>query len=512
MTSENNLDKFWSGIFWSIASVIFRLVISIGSSVIFVRYLGDKGYGQIVVLADFVSICIVLVSFGLGVAQTRIIPQLYISKEYGQIKDVTVKLFVFRIVASIITVIAFYLNFDLLKNNLFIGIDNELIKIALMLIIVQMITTCFRGGLEVTYNQKIVSIGDISGLIFRLVLALPVILFNLGILWFFITQLFADIYMMLLYGNTFNRKVWKSIKSAQRSLYHGKIWSVGIISMFILLFGKCLGKEMDTQLLSYRLGEAALSEITIYSICFMLVMRSLSFIGIGVGSVSNLTQAMMSELVKKEDYIGLKRIYNTQLQLYYFISIPLIFGSFVISEKLLIAMYGNLFHSRGIICFLLFLFFGGTVINFANYPLLFSCGMENKIFKIRAIWGGMNALCSFYLARYGAIGVTLATGICLVGIAVFETFLVNKKIGLEIPWAFFVKIIMSSAVMSFVMYLTLHVIPFNSLYWSVVIAILLGVVILYISMRFFKPLYKDSVLDSDVVRGPIKNFLLSISG
>ena len=175
------------------------MIVGIGSSIIFIRYLGDKGYGAVIVMADFITLFIVLLSMGLGVVQTRVLPQLFVQKEYGKAKDVILKTFIVRIgLASIIPILLYFCSPYLLKY-IYVGIPDKLLWVALCIIPVQMCISCLRGTLEVTFNQKYVSFWDVSGLVVRLLAVVPVILLDMGIVWFFVTQLLSDIYLLFVY-------------------------------------------------------------------------------------------------------------------------------------------------------------------------------------------------------------------------------------------------------------------------------------------------------------------------
>ncbi len=510
-SSAKLYEKYWSGTAWLLVSVVFRLVLSIGSSILFVRYLGDKDYGKITVLADFISIAIVFVSFGLGVAQTRVVPQLYAQELYGEVRDVTIKLISYRFLASALLALVLLFYKDVAIKTLFNGIDERLYLVMVALLLVQMISTCLRGALEVTYHQKAVSLGEMSSLTFRLALALVVIYFDLGIIVFFVTQLVADVYAVILYSYVFNKEVWKKLSDAVRAAYTGPLWRVGLISMCILFAGKCLGKEMDTQILLFRLHEAAFTEIAVYSISFLIVSRALSFVGVGVGGISNLTQSVMSEFKQKNDMAALNSIYISQLKMYYFISIPLIFGSLAVAERLLVVMYGSSFVGQGLICTLLFLFLGGTLINVVNYTVLFSCGLEMRILLSRFIWGVINAALSFYMAKYGALGVTIATGVSLIGLALYETVLVFRILNPQMPMLFFCKVVAGSAIMA----LAMHVLQYFDQSFNqkvlVVLVIVSGMVVFYLMMLLLKPLEMSYIHGSKLKMGLLKKMLLSIA-
>lgn len=485
----NSLEKYWQGLSWSLAAVLFRVFIGIGSSIVFVRYLGSKDYGTVVLMADFVTIAIVVFSMGLGVVQTRILPPLFVSEKYGQAKDFIFKSFTFRIGLSLIASFLIYSRSSFFIENIYPGVSHELMVIALLIIPIQMTGTCLKGLMEVTYRQKIVGIGDVSGLLVRLLLVVPVIIFDLGVIWFFLTQLFADFYIAVLYMVIFRKYIWKKIKAAPRELFKGRIWSFGIIMMLTLLANKFLGKEMDTQILSFRLHESGLPEIAIYSISFMLVQRSLSFIGIGSGGVNNLNQSIASELVALQDMRALRKIYQGQVKLYYFIIIPLIAGSFVLAEPILTIMYGNYFRGSGNTCAILFLGIGVTVVNYINYPILFAFGYERFLLFCRAFFGIINVLLSLYLSTHGAFGVAAATGLSLLGIAIVESFFVKRVLSFRLDASFFMKTIFCSLIMMvsiYYLYYVLHLLP-NLPIANLLLSILLGIVSYFSLMFFVKP-------------------------
>lgn len=484
-------QKYWHGLSWVIFAVFFRIVFGIGSSIIFVRYLGDTGYGAVVVMADFVTLAIVLLSMGLGVAQTRILPQLFVQKEYGKAKDVIIKTFSVRIVLSIVVVLVLYKYTPLLVDHVYHGIPEALLKIAYVLIPVQMVVFCLRGTLEVTFHQKEVSLGSIRALVVRLGCVVPVILLDLGIVWFLFTQLLADLYLLVVYGRCFIKQVWHKVRKVNRQRYRGKLYSLGFIMMLTLLSNRFLGKEMDTQILSFRLHETGLAEVAVYSISFMLVLRSLSFIGVGSGSASNLSQSMISELVESKNVKAISSMYTCQLQVFYFIAIPLIAGSFLFAEAFLILMYGESFAGSGRVCTVLFLGVGGTVINYINSPMLYGFGKERLLLGSRAFFGVLNVVLSYILAAEGAFGVAAATGICLLGIALYESSVVRNLVRIHFPWTFFAKVILGSLLMVVTTSCFFFFFPPASSIINILVGIIAGGGIFMLIMVLLKPLDKQ---------------------
>ncbi|MGC9195159.1 MAG: oligosaccharide flippase family protein [Syntrophobacteraceae bacterium] len=505
--SESSLDKYWRGLFWSISSFAIRFTIGIGSSILFVRYLGDTGYGAVVVMADFVTLSIVLLSQGLGVVQTRVVPQLFVQNELGMVKDFLYKVFMIRIALSLIASLLLYPFIPWLHAKLFPEVNSSLLVVALVLIPVQMTWTCFRGTLEVTYHQKELVFTDVAGLIFRLLAAAPVIYFDLGVVWFFGTQVFTDLFLTLLYGYLFRVKVWARIADAARIKFKGKMWSVGWIMMLVLFSGKLLGKEMDTQILSYRLKAAALPEIAIYTISFYFVVRCLALIGSADGGIANLTQSIMSELVHIEDFKGLRTLYSSQLQIYYFFAIPLALGGWVLSERILTLMYGASFAGGGNVCGLLFMVFGWTIISKLNYPMIYSLGREKSLLVERTLWGYLNVVGSYYLAPWGAIGVASATGLCMVGMCVCETLWVRRLISPSYPIRFMLKILGGALLMAVLVALFIKDAPFNSQLLNLLGAVVIGTIVFGASQVALKPICKSDVESSRLFSGPIRKAL-----
>ncbi len=54
-----------------------------------------------------------------------------------------------------------------------------------------------------------------------------------------------------------------------------------------------------------------------------VILSIVSFLGLGVGGVINLSPSMMSELNELGNIKGIRSIYTVQIQIFYFISIPL---------------------------------------------------------------------------------------------------------------------------------------------------------------------------------------------
>lgn len=489
---EETYKKFFNGLFWTLLSVFFQVVVGIGTSIIFVRYLGDTGYGSVIVMADFVTMMIVCLSFGLGAMQTRVLPQLIVKKAYGESKDVIYRSYKFRIGLSIVASVMLFIILPKIQT-IYIGIPTNLIKVALALVPIQMTIFCLRGTLEVTFHQKVVSIGNMTSIVFRFVFALPVIIYDLGIVWFFLTQLLSDLCLLAYFINMFSRRIIPLLKGAIRKRYKGKFYSLAFIMFLTLLSSRFLGKEVDTQILLFKLHDAGLAQVAIYSIAFMFVYRALSFVGIGQGGVSNLSQAMMSELVEEKKFEMVISIYLTQIQIYYSIVIPLIAGAFVFGEPILVMMYGKEFIGIGKICFILFSGFGISVVNYINYPVAYAFGLEKRILFGRIIFGFINLILSIVLASKGALGVASATGLCLCGIAIVESIYVKRLIFYKIPWEFILKILSGTTAMMIISIYLYKLISENITVLKLIITVIISASIYFIFLFILKPLNKKIV-------------------
>ena len=435
-----NVTKYWSGLAWSIGSSVARLLVSVGSSILFVRYLGDAGYGSVIVMADLVTLLLVLLSFGLGVVQTRELPQLLAKGRKGEARDFIVRVMSIRVGWSLAGSVALLLASGWLRRTIYRGVPGGLLVVAAALFPVQMLSTCFRGTLEVTYHQKQVTLVDVLGLLARVILAVPVMVFDWGVVAFFWTQVFADGLVAVIYGAQFRRAVWAQVRGEPRKAFDEGFLKAGLGMMVLLLASSFIGKELDTQLLSFRLGGTSLPEIAVYSVSFMFASRSLSFVGVGSGGVANLTQAIMSELKIKGLIDDMRSLYESQLNIFYFISTPLVIGGAFLGEALLEMMYGRAFAGRGLVFGLILAGFGGTVIRTLNPAVLYAFRKDRLVIRSRVCWGLLNAIGSYSLAPHGAAGVALATAICMYGVAVTETIMVWRHIHFRIEPAYFLKL------------------------------------------------------------------------
>lgn len=444
-------------------------------------------------MADLVTLLLILFSFGLGVVQTRELPQLLAQGRRAEARDFLVRIISVRIAASLVGALGLLLLSDRLRLTLYQGVPSGLLVVAAALLPTQMLSTCFRGALEVTYHQKQVTLVDVVGLVARVGLAVPVIVFDWGVVAFFWTQVLADVSVALIYAVQFRKAVWSQVRREGRITFQENYFRAGLGMMTLLLASSFIGKELDTQLMSLRLGALSLPEIAVYSVSFMFASRCLSFVGVGSGGVANLTQAIMSELKVKRLFEDMRSLYESQLCIFYFISTPLVIGGALLGETLLEMMYGKAFSGRGAVFGLILAGFGGTVIRTLNPAVLYAFRKDRLVLTSRVCWGLLNGIGSFVLAPHGATGVALATAICMYGVAVTETVMVWRELRFHVKVAYFAKLIAASLLMCGAFVMTARAVSGLPKLLALSLGGFVGLAGYYVAMVAMKPISRASL-------------------
>lgn len=507
----STINKFWNGVFWSYSTLFFKLVVGLGSSIIFVRYLGASDYGLVVVLMDFLMLVAILLSGGLGIIQSRVLPRLIALEEFGQARSFLQRINGYRMfIATTISVLG-YLNLDWIQATLFPAMQRELLIAVLLSIPVQMLGTCMRGALEVTFQQKLTNLADLASLVLRLVNVLPVIYFELGVVAFFFANLLTDVIVTFFFVNAARTRVWVRYMQTAVKPYTGPIWVAGGTMMLIMFSSQLLGKEIGTQMLSLRLGEQAPEVVTLYSLAFVLVSRCLLFTGIGGSGLTNLTQAALSEMKTNGDEEAVRSLYAYQLQMYSFIAFPMMVGGAVVGPDVLTLMYGDLGFKQSALIPITFVLLLPLMLMNVNYTLLFVYEREKFLLLNRVFWGGLNAGLCYHFAIYGAFGVVGCTASCLVLCVITETIVARRSLNLRIPVRFLAKICAAATLMA-VALISCHQTLQDSSVWIRLLADLtVGVVGYGLSLYLLSPFNREQINNSTLIQGAPKRLLLQLA-
>lgn len=507
----STINKFWNGVFWSYSTLFFKLVVGLGSSIVFVRYLGASDYGLVVVLMDFLMLVAVLLSGGLGIIQSRVLPRLITREEFGQARSFLQRINGYRMAIATSVSILGYLNLDWIQATLFPAMPRELLIAVLLSIPVQMLGTCMRGALEVTFQQKLTNLADLSALVLKLVNVLPVIYFDLGVVWFFFANLLSDVIVTVFFVHAARTRVWLRYMKTQLVPYTGPIWLAGATMMLIMFSSQLLGKEIGTQMLSLRLGEQAPEVVTLYSLAFVLVSRCLLFTGIGGSGLSNLTQAALSEMKTNGDDAAVRSLYTYQMQMYSFIAFPMMIGGAVVGPDVLTLMYGDLGFKQSALIPITFVLLLPLLLMNINYTLLFVYERERFLLYNRVLWGGSNAVLCYFFAIYGAFGVVACTASCLVLCVITETFVARKSLNLQIPVRFLAKICLAAALMGACLITCDQMLKENSVSVRLLSNLFVGVFSYVIALYLLSPFDRQQIAGSTFLQGAPKRLLLQLA-
>lgn len=432
------------------------LVIGIGASVVFVRYLGEKSYGVAIYITDISLMAVILCSLGLGTFQAMQLPKLKAENRLPEYRYLIIHNIKLRLSFLCTFVIAIRLGtwsgvFDFLK------IDDQFYYFLCLFAFLQLVLAFFRGPLQIEYQQKFLNSMDVSFLIGRLLLFLPVIYFDLGLIGFLWTEVIVEVGQMVLLSLRFKKLVWDKLKGVSSIKYSGDILKTSIPLFIVDFSSKFFGKETDIIFIGMLLGASGFADITAYSLCYVLVVRSYSFLGLGTSNAATLLMNSASEIVSTGNSHLLKSLIEKQFRLLALLIIPIATGGIILGEVVLTLLYGKIFEGKGIVSGIIFFGIGITSISYIARPILFVFEKEKLLVKQRCIVALLKVILFVSVVPFlGLTGVASVSIFTVVLISLLEMRLLSTLIKLDIPWFFIFKSLIGSLVMAFFVLLIKH--------------------------------------------------------
>ncbi|HBY01494.1 MAG TPA: hypothetical protein DEG92_02955 [Rikenellaceae bacterium] len=490
MNNASYKDKVIKGTAWNLLGTFLMLIIGIGSSVLYVRYLGSQDYGIAVYITDMSIFAVTICSLGLGTYQSKVLQQLNFESRYSEYKFVLIHNIKSRFLMVMAAILLIIVAGEFASDTVILKNKSAVIFLVIFLVI-QMLLAVLRGPLLVEYQQKFLNSLDVGLLLARLIIVLVVICFNYGLIGFLISEVIVEIGQLILLFYQFNRLVWPKIRDVQPQEYPG-IFKTSLPMYLVDLSTKIYSKEYDVFLIGLLMGSQSFREITIYSLNYVLVARVFSFLGLGTSSSASLIMNFSSELIADNKAELLKRFIEKQFKMFVFLVLPIMFGGGIVGGNILQILYGKEFSDFSAINALFFVGYSISVSSFIAKPILFVLGKEQALLKIRLLLALVKTvLLLFAIYNFGIIGVAVASVLIMSTSSIIEVILLRECINFYFPKIYFIKILISCVVMSLCLLAILHSINTVDLV-RLLLCISLSSIAYLCSIYFLKPLdYED---------------------
>jgi O-antigen/teichoic acid export membrane protein len=166
-----------------------------------------------------------------------------------------------------------------------------------------------------------------------------------------------------------------------------------------------------------------------------------------------ITLTYLSELYAKKDKVGLKKTYTIFFEYNYFFMIPISVGGIILSEELIVLLYGPEYSNAILILSIFFISMLIMKLGMITSTFLSAMDSEKKLLYSRSIFGITNISLNLILIPiYGAFGAVIGTSCAGIAGAAFESYLVHNLVKPKYSFEFLAKIMAASMVMGLIIW------------------------------------------------------------
>ncbi|MBU1119298.1 flippase [Patescibacteria group bacterium] len=457
------------------AGKIIGTLIALVTISIMLRYLGKEGFGQYATAINFLSVFAILIDLGLYLIVTREISKPNADEEKLISNTLTFRLTVGIVILSLAPLIGLFMPYAPITKWAILVNSSAFLFMSLN----QILTGLFQKHLRMDK----VSIGEVVGRLFWLASVLIIVKLDLGLLWIVGTNAIAaliNFLLLFIFSRKFTRvrlafdfKLWRDIWVSATPLAINVIlnlvyFKAGIIALSI----------MDTEEAVGTLGAA--QKILENLIAFSAIFAGLLF-------------PLFAKYIFK-DKKKFERVYKKGFDAIAMLVIPLVAGTIVLAERIVVFFGGEEFQSSaGVLSVLMIavgaIFFGNL---FGN--AIVAADIQKRLVKVyivnAALAVGISITLIPYLSYYGAAISTLVTEII---VAFAAAVLVYKHLKLLPSFVVFFKSLFAAALML----LTIVLIPESV---NLILTILAGGVVYFVALFVIGGVSKEVVMEVVAVR------------
>lgn len=494
-------EKLTGALYWTFVPRTVQLLVSLFTSILIVRTLSDFDFGTLKVLQGILSVFVLLISFGLGQALNRYVPELRVSARPGQSRALLYRCVALQSSIWLVLIAAMLL----LQGSLVERFPTyaHLLILGVLLAILEVAAGTFNQYAVASYRTREMAAGVTVGYVV-VALATAVLLYvGLRVEGVLIAlgagHLVNSITLLALLRGEGS---WTDAGRAERSRFPWRrllSYAVPWIPNNLLNF--VVWRSSETILLGiFRPRQ----EAGYFDRAYQIPQMALEFIP---NSVYSLVLAGFSETanVAKE---RMPEFLSFYYRLLFFVLAPVSLLGFALGDRILLAMYGMKMAAAGPYCQAFFLIF---TISFFGTPLSMAVYVMEKVWVNLLVNLGYAAvtlaLDLLLIPRYGLLGATLPTAF-VTALTPFVRYAIARRYlaAIHIPWAFILRAYLASA-------------PLLGLFWAkqrvmtafqlLVLCVLAGIVTL-ISYRLFRVLGSEEREFIRRSRLPAKEWLLRL--
>jgi O-antigen/teichoic acid export membrane protein len=457
-------------------SKVLVYLLSIVTITLIPRYLGVVGYGQLNFVLSFIGIFAIFGDLGINTLIFRDVSKNPSLKDKYFNNLFLPKLLLLFIVSLLMILVSFFLDKPLIvKQMIFFG---------LFFVVFHFGANTISRTLSSLQLFKYQAYQELLSKLLYTVLALLVIYFNQGLLGIFLSQVIAFfivfVYLFIVVRKYINLKLKLNTSFFIKKLKYS--WPFALSIIFTTIFFNfdrifiSLIKD-DFQLGLYAVGVTFVGFlITIISVFGVILFNLLSKYSFKKESLS---------------------IFNKFLKIYLIIGFPIFFGGLLLSKEIITLIFGVNYVLGSTSFATLLFFFLVLSINSIFSQYMFSHNLQKYMLKVRGIATGINIVLNLlFIPFFGIVGAAVTTVISEIIVFIFN----YKKIKTKLNFTFFnpfYKVLLSSIVMLFFIYIFKYIYKIRLFYNSFDVLFIIGVcgLIYLINLYILKVISLEEIKD-----------------
>jgi O-antigen/teichoic acid export membrane protein len=508
---DGNVRRVTSAVVWNFLGKGFVLAVRFAESVILVRLLGREEYGLYGSLINLEAILALVISLGFESALSRFVPQFRAEGDIGKIRSLIRRAFRVRALLLVPAGAAILLGGGYISTTFYHGLLPEgLLNAVFALVVIVSFHSLFRSILDSFFHVRFISIVDAATQSAYILTALALLGAGYGLGGVFFALILAQGTAALILWSRFGRALRELPPEGAGSSAVGKrrvIAYSGSLYLFgILLY--VLGKGLDVLLIGVLLGD--LTQVAWYMIAFNLAYYSLSVMDIAVSA--NFIVSLIVEANTAGNRGLLRKIFTGLFEFIYVYALPVAAGGLILAPDVVRFVYGA--ENQGAAALMVVFIAAMTVGKLSSVTSYFLVVLdrERTLVTARAAFGVINlALALCFIPRYGALGAVAATSAVMVGITIFEAWLVWKILSPRYNVSFIVKTAGATALMAAVVW-PAHVLWDAPAAIEVPVLVAAGAAVYALGIRFLRPFSPEVTDLLSTTEYPFRSAVLGLLG
>jgi len=442
-----NVRRVTSAVFWNFFGKTFLLGVRFAESVLLVRLLGGEAYGLYGSLINIEAIAVMAISLGLENAISRFAPQLTAEGDTGKLKSLLKKIFGIRTILLVPAGAALIAGGGWISATFFHGLlPPGFLRAVFVLVVIVSFHSLFRTFLDSFFHVKYISMVDAVTQGAYIAGAAAAVWMGAGLKGVFsaliLTQGAAAIALFMKFGKTLEGLPGKRGSSRiAGSRVIGYSWSLYLFGILLYV----LGKGMDVLLIGAITGD--LTQVAWYLIAFNLAYYSLSVMDIAVSA--NFVVSLIVEAHTARNEPLLRKIFTGLFEFIYVYCLPVAAGGLLLAPWIVRFVYGP--ENAGAAALMVVFIAAMTVGKLSSITSYFLVVLdrEKTLVGARFLFGLLNlAGALFLIPRWGALGAVTATSAVMVGITIFEAWLVGRMLRPRYNRGFILKSLAAALIMA----------------------------------------------------------------